>query len=131
MMDQPVTAALRALREEAKVGVREMARRLGMSSPSSYSHYEDPKRFKDKYLPMEWAIRFADALAANGMDRSRVLALAGSEEIMDIAKLDTRFRKLSRKRQRVLLSILSDLEAAEEVDRGSEEPNDAEHSPKP
>ncbi|WP_353429285.1 helix-turn-helix domain-containing protein [Paracoccus denitrificans] len=117
MSDQSVAAALRALRQEAGVGVREMARRIGAPSPSSYAHYEDPKRFKDPYLPMAWAIRFADALEQNGIDRARVIALAGATEQQQGEGVEARMSRLSRKRYDMLLNLLADLEAAEEADR--------------
>lgn len=116
MNDQPVTAALKTLRLEAGVGLREMARRLGMSSPSSYSHYEDPARFKDDYLPMAWAIRFADALEPSGMDRQRVIALAGSDPGMGQDAVDARLARLSPHRRRMMMDLLKDLEAAEAAD---------------
>lgn len=117
MDDEPVTKALRDLREEAKVGVREMARRLGMSSPSSYAHYEDPNRFKDPYLPMAWAQRFADALEPSGINRARVIALAGVVNADPSETLDARLARLSRRRHDMVLSLLADLEAAEAADQ--------------
>lgn len=66
----------------AKVGVREMARRLGVSA-STYSHYEDPRRFKDQFLPMSKAIEFADALETSGVQRGMVLSLAGAQDDSD------------------------------------------------
>lgn len=78
MIDEPVTEALKAIRTQSGVGVREMARRLGVS-PSTYAHYESPDRFKARFLPMEEAIRFADALDLKGPARDRLMALAGAD----------------------------------------------------
>lgn len=62
MTDQAPTATkLKAIRERANIGLREMARRLKMPT-SSYGHYEDPNRFKDDYLPADMAARIAEAL---------------------------------------------------------------------
>ncbi|WP_196216827.1 helix-turn-helix domain-containing protein [Paracoccus shanxieyensis] len=116
MSNTPVTEALRAIRERAGVGVREMARRLGMTSPSSYSHYEDAKRFKDDYLPMSWAIRFADALEPSGVDRTEVIALAGVDSAKPPPDVDERISQLSPRRKEMLMSLLADLEAAEALD---------------
>ena len=116
MSENTVTSSLKAIREGAGVGVREMARRLGMS-PSSYSHYEDPKRFKAPYLPMAWAIKFADALEPSGVDRARILALVGADKGEDVTTLDQRLSELSPRRQQMLLDLLSDLEAAEAAQR--------------
>ncbi len=70
-----VTASLKKLREAAGLSVREMARRVGMS-PSGYSHYESPSRFKSDYLPMAEAINFSAALEESGIARDDVMALA-------------------------------------------------------
>lgn len=96
--------------------MREMARRLNIA-PNSYTHYENPSRFKDAYLPMEWAAKFADALEVSGIDRNRVLALAGAAELAGPTTIDARAAGLSPRRYEVLLSLLSDLEVAEAADR--------------
>ncbi|GEK69260.1 helix-turn-helix domain-containing protein [Paracoccus denitrificans] len=113
MSDQQVTYALRALREGAKVGVREMARRLGIS-PNSYTHYENPNRFKDPYLPMHWAERFADALEPDGVPRDAVLALAGVSDVPSEESLDARLSKLPADRRQRVLQYLADQEALHE-----------------
>lgn len=115
MDNQKVATALRELRESAGVGVREMARRLGVSL-NTYTHYENPNRFKDPYLPMAWAIRVADALEQDGVDRERVLNLAGSEHLAELAGLDERISLLSQRRRELLVQLLEDLEAAEASD---------------
>jgi len=65
------------LRMRSGLGLRELARRMGLSV-SSYGHYEDPSRFKAPFLRMDIARRIADALADTGIDRAEVLALAGA-----------------------------------------------------
>jgi len=125
MADEQVTSALRALRKNAGVGVREMARRLGVS-PNSYTHYENPDRFKEPYLPMAWAIRFADALEPSGVDRGAIIALAGADREEEASDLEARILQLSDRRQAMLLQLLSDLEAAEAVDRAHQETADGD-----
>lgn len=78
MENDDVTSALKAIRTRAGVGVREMARRLGVP-PSTYSHYENPARFKARYLPMDEALSFAVALEPEGVAREDLLRLAGAE----------------------------------------------------
>jgi transcriptional regulator with XRE-family HTH domain len=75
-MNEVLTAAtrLREIRESAQVGVREIARRLGMP-PSSYMHYENPERFKGAFLPQQLATEIAKALEAEGQSDA-ILALA-------------------------------------------------------
>lgn len=68
---------LKAIREEAHVSVREMARRVSWS-PSTYAHYENPDRFKDRFLNFEQASLFARALHPEGMSE-RVMALTGPQ----------------------------------------------------
>ena len=72
----PIATQLKRIRERSKVSMREMARRLGKSS-SSYAHYENPERFKDKYLPYELAQQVARNLDAPFSHE--VLALSGFE----------------------------------------------------
>jgi phage repressor protein C with HTH and peptisase S24 domain len=71
-----VTDELRTLREEAGLTVRGLAERLGMPA-SSYAAYESPAKFKKKLLPVELAHRLADELEERGVDRHKVLTLAG------------------------------------------------------
>jgi len=119
MQRQPVTEALKELREAAGVGVREMARELGMSSPASYKHYEDPKRFKAPYLPMAMAQRFAEVLETHGSSKDKVLSLAGAEPLAthDDESIEARMARLSPGRQHILHALLSDLEAAEAAEK--------------
>jgi phage repressor protein C with HTH and peptisase S24 domain len=44
---------------------------------SSYAAYESPAKFKKKLLPVELAHRLADELEERGVDRHKVLTLAG------------------------------------------------------
>jgi SOS-response transcriptional repressor LexA len=67
--------ALKALREEAGLSLRQIADALGVSL-TSYQHYED--RFRKPYLPMELARRVAGVLAGHGVPPAAVLALAGT-----------------------------------------------------
>jgi phage repressor protein C with HTH and peptisase S24 domain len=59
-----------------------MAGYLDMAS-SSYAFYEDPKRFKKRYLPLEFAKNVSEPLTAFGVDYWDVLALAGVEDRSD------------------------------------------------
>lgn len=70
-----VTDRLRSLRNQAGLSVREMAHLLDMSS-SGYSHYENPKRFKSQYLPMDIARRVADVLRPHGVPEVEVMNMA-------------------------------------------------------
>lgn len=76
-MSEPdsIPIRLKEIRERGGVGVREMARRCGMS-PSSYRHYESPDRFKATFLPLRQARIFASALSEEGLSEE-VMALAG------------------------------------------------------
>lgn len=74
-----VAEKLKRLREQAGLSVRGMAEELGIPA-SSYAAYEDTKRFKRDYLPMERALAFADVLSRHGVERFDVLALAGMTE---------------------------------------------------
>lgn len=71
----PIAQKLREIRTAAGVGVREMARRMGIS-PSTYQHYENPKLFKNKFLPLEFAQTFSNAIGDPDAVKS-VLKLAG------------------------------------------------------
>lgn len=73
---ETLNAKLKALRVESGLSVRALAIGLGMP-PSTYSAYEDPAKFKKPILPLDLAKRIADKLEVCGIDRSRVLALAG------------------------------------------------------
>ncbi len=54
----PIAEKLKQIRIGAGVSLREMARRMNMP-PSSYNHYETPSRFKDAFLPADFAENFA------------------------------------------------------------------------
>lgn len=125
MNEKPVTQALRELREGAGVGVREMARRLGVS-PNSYTHYENPERFKDPYLPMHQAERFADALAESGVPRESVLTLAGVADTITSEGLDSRLAKLSAARRAKVLQYLADQEILHAQEKQGRDSDDLE-----
>lgn len=84
MFAQPTTHRLKALRDQAGLSVRSMAASLGMSS-SGYSHYENPARFKEQYLPMRFALDVAAVLEARGIPRAHVMDLAGPTGTPNIA----------------------------------------------
>lgn len=67
---------IKKIRLEAGMSVRDMAAAIGMSS-SGYSHYE--QRIKEPVLPYKIAVAIADAVAAAGVPRGRVMALAGAD----------------------------------------------------
>lgn len=67
---------LKQLRELAGLSVREMARRVGMSS-SGYSHYENPARFKETTLPMAQAKLIAEAVRGTPIHPNAIMELAG------------------------------------------------------
>lgn len=58
------------------MSIRALADALGMPA-SSYAFYEDPKKFKKPYLPMELVQALIDPLSRNGVPQAEVLALAG------------------------------------------------------
>lgn len=68
--------AIKALRERAGLSVRKMAERMKMP-PSTYGHYEDPRRFKGPYLPVEIAEKIAEAVEGTRVDSKEVWALTG------------------------------------------------------
>ncbi|MCC7271421.1 MAG: helix-turn-helix transcriptional regulator [Alphaproteobacteria bacterium] len=67
--------ALKALREEAGLSMRQTADALAVSL-TSYQHYED--RYKRAFLPLELMLKVAPVLARRGIDPARVMALAGT-----------------------------------------------------
>ena len=80
---------LKALREAThpKLTVRALADALGMPA-SSYAFYEDPKKFKKPYLPMELVKSLVEPLGNHGIPASETLALAGGgTEIQPPSKL--------------------------------------------
>lgn len=106
---KPVALALREIRLSAHVKLREMARRLGVSV-NSYSHYENPARFKDPYLPMHMAEKFADALGPEGVPRETILALAGAREPVTGDELEARLSRLPAQSREKVLQYLADQE---------------------
>ena len=75
-----VTNALRKFRNRSGLTIQQMAIAAGFRNGSSYQHYESPRLFKRKYLPLEVAERFANVLEGRGdppIQRSEIYALAG------------------------------------------------------
>lgn len=58
----PIALRLKKIRQDAGIGVREMARRIGMSV-GGYRHYESPKLFKNEFLPYQLAKKIALVVA--------------------------------------------------------------------
>lgn len=77
----PVSIRLKRMRESTvpRLSIRRIAEIMEMA-PSSYAFYEDPKKYKKRYLPMEFAKALTEPLTAFGIDYWDVLALAGFEE---------------------------------------------------
>ena len=78
-----VTSALRKFRKRGGLTIQQMAKAIGFRNGSSYQHYESPRLFKRKYLPLEVAERFADALEGRGdppIQRGEIYALAGLDD---------------------------------------------------
>lgn len=73
---ETLNAKLKALRVESGLSVRALAIGLGMPA-STYAAYEDPAKFKKPILPLDLAKRIADKLEVCGVDRSKVMELAG------------------------------------------------------
>lgn len=77
--DDSLAARIKALREDARLSVRDVADRMQLSS-SGYARYEQPTRNKRRYLPAEVAEKLARALQDRGVSRARVLALTRPPE---------------------------------------------------
>lgn len=76
MSDEQDTAlAVKAIRERSGLSVRKLAERMDMPS-STYGHYEDPRRFKGPYLPVDVAEKLAKAIAGTPVDPSEAWRLA-------------------------------------------------------
>jgi hypothetical protein len=69
---------LKQLRESApeKLSVRRAAKGAGMPA-GSYAAYEDAKRFKKRFIPVELAHSLVSVFGEHGIAREAVLALAG------------------------------------------------------
>lgn len=76
---EELRARVKAIRNEAGLSVRDMARLLDMS-PSGYSHYE--QRIKEPYLPAKIAKAIADVVEDRGVNRSAVLILSSPSDEM-------------------------------------------------
>ncbi len=71
-----IAPQIKALRERSGLSVRELAARARMA-PSTYSHYENPDRFKDSALKLRIAQQLAQAFEGTPVSGSEVLALVG------------------------------------------------------
>lgn len=122
MSEELARVKLKRLRVSTGIGLRRMARLLGMPT-SSYDHYET--RLKERYLPIDFAVQVADVLEREKqVDRSVVLALAGSEALTGAQTLDERFLELAPHRQQLVLGLVAELLAAEAYYRGAQSPDD-------
>ncbi len=81
---EPAAIRLKALREAAspRLSVRKLADELGLPA-SSYAFYEDPKKFKKRYLPVELTKSLTPILTRYEIDLWDVLALGGLEKGAD------------------------------------------------
>lgn len=75
---ETVNSQLKRLREEAGLSLRALAEAIGMPT-TSYAAYEDIKKFKKRYLPLDLAQKIAVALSEHNIEPDRVLTLAGME----------------------------------------------------
>ena len=110
---------LKALRQAARMSIRELAFEVGMEK-GRYEHYET--RFKKPYLPADLASDLANVLATRGIPREDVMALAGPREdnpSIDDLQLGLRYSRLSPKRQRMMRELLEELEAVEKANQGT------------
>lgn len=76
--NEQINDTLRALRDSAGLTVRAVSEAIGLKQ-TGYQRYEDPLRFKKKYLPYEMAKKLADLYSAYGVNPKDVLALANDE----------------------------------------------------
>lgn len=129
MTKHDLPTEIKSLREDARIGLREMARELGMS-PNGYRHYEQPERFKDPYLPMDLALRMAKVFEDKGADPAPILSLAGPADAQSThtESVAERYRRLSPKRQRLVEALLTAMEEAEAA--GPENPRSATDDPR-
>jgi phage repressor protein C with HTH and peptisase S24 domain len=84
MTNEHVALRVKRIREGLGLSVRAAAAEMGMK-PSSYGHYEDPKRLKGPLLPMSFAKEFADVAARFGGTPEDVLSLAGVHDGASVA----------------------------------------------
>jgi SOS-response transcriptional repressor LexA/DNA-binding transcriptional regulator YiaG len=74
----PVCDKLKALRQEAKMSVREVAEAIGVPG-STYASYE--RRYKKPYLPVSLIMSLRPIFTARGIDRRRIDELGGLVEV--------------------------------------------------
>lgn len=73
----PAATALKQMRKRAGLSVREAAKLSGLSSGSSYQHWEDVT--KSQFFKMDLVEKLAPMLIERGIPREEVYALAGVE----------------------------------------------------
>ncbi len=83
---------LAQLRRRAGLSMSKMAQAMGVSSASTYQHYE--ARYKRRYLPLEMVRRIKSLLVDNGIPEGEVNALAGIEGL-DLPGIQTAVDLLS------------------------------------
>lgn len=72
-----INEQLRALRIEAGMSQKAVAKGLGYEAPTTYIAKEDPKKFKGPHIPVSFAKKLATLYADKGIDPARVMALTG------------------------------------------------------
>lgn len=95
MLGMTLTNKIRELRIRSGLTVAEAARRGGWKQPSSYHRYEDPTRFRRRWLPMDVAERLVAAFAGQGSPQitaEEILALAqpqgaGSSRVVETSRV--------------------------------------------
>ena len=80
----PVAAALKSLREDYGVSMRELAEAIGKRGASSWQHYE--ARFKGSLLPLAIAQQIAPLFESRGCPVEKVLKLAGVSEAAPVTQ---------------------------------------------
>ena len=99
---------LRSLRKHAGLGRLEIAEYLGLAGASSYQYYEEPEKFRKRYLPQEMTEKLARLLTGRGdppIQREQVLSLAG----MRGETRDDTPEQRSDRRVQVFSDVLTDL----------------------
>ncbi len=99
---------LRRLRKHAGLGRPEIAEYLGLAGPSSYQYYEEPDKYRKRYLPQEMTEKLAGLLTGRGdppIKREQVLTLAG---MRGATRSDTPEQRSDR-RVKVFSDVLTDL----------------------
>ncbi|WP_051376950.1 S24 family peptidase [Agrobacterium tumefaciens] len=77
-----IAARCRDLKERSGFTMAQMAKAIGLSSASSWQHYQTPEKLKDEYLSRDFVIRLSNALVGKGepkITREEIWELAGPE----------------------------------------------------